>query len=100
MMGLREDVMKMLIISMLGGEPDKYISDVKEILKLFDELDRYESLFRDYPPLYHPLEHRGLARSDKPGDKYIDVSQVSGETNDDYVVMPPIRGIKRLGRER
>lgn len=99
-MDLKMDVTRMLIISMLGEEPDKYIEDVKEILKLFDELDNYESLFKDYPPLYHSLEHRGLPRSDKPINEYIEVDSVAMDVYEDYVSMPPIKGVKKLGRER
>ncbi len=96
-----EDVIKMMSIAMIGDEPSKYLDDLKAILRLFDELDKYKDVFENYKPLYHPLESRGLPRPDKPIDSYVDLREVCGSSlYEGYVSLPPIKGVRRLGRER
>jgi len=98
--GLKEDLIKMMFIVMLNEDPEPYINDIKEILRLFDELDSYKDLFEKSDPLYHPLETTGLPRADKHIDSGIDIASITKYLYDRYVSMPPIKGVKRLGREK
>ncbi len=99
-MGLQEDLVKMMFIVMLNEDPKPYINDIKEILRLFDVLDSYEDLFEKSKPLYHPLETMGLPRADKPVGSGVDIASITKYLYDDYISMPPIKGIKRLGHEK
>lgn len=97
-MGLKEDLIRIMSIVMLGEDPDTYINDIKEILRLFDELDGYKDIFERSEPLYHPLETTGLPRIDKYVDSGIDVASITKYLYDRYVSMPPIKGVKRVRR--
>ncbi len=97
-MDLTTDIRRMMEISLVGGDPQSFLEDVKKILDLFDKLDSFEDKFSEVEPLYHPLEYRGSPRQDKVIDVYVDVSKLTDYVEDGYVYLPPIKGVKRLTR--
>jgi aspartyl/glutamyl-tRNA(Asn/Gln) amidotransferase C subunit len=90
------EVRRIMSLIMLEDDPQKYIDDLIEILRLFDELDKYDKYIEGVEPLYHPLKIKGSPREDKVEVSRIDILELNKRVVDGYVVSSPIRGIKRL----
>ena len=98
---LYDAIEKIMNLVMLNEDNDKYMSEVVKILDLFDELDRFNKYIGELTPLYHPLEENGMPRDDE-----VRIFTFSREDlapyieDDDYIVAPPIKGVKKIRRKR
>ena len=88
---------RVMSLVMVEEEPDRYIDDVRRIIELFDELDRFDIHIKDLEPLYHPLGSTGRLREDAPEESGIEFPGDSDYRWEDYIEAPPIRGRRELG---
>lgn len=80
---------------MIDEEPSKYLEDVKKILELFDEVEKYGELAEKYEPLYHPLLDSAAPRKDVPRS-WEHEAPISIYSADGYVIAPPLKGVRKI----
>lgn len=91
-------IKKVMGLVMIEENPEKYIEDIKKIIRLFDELDRFDEVVKSYPPLYHSLERMGRLRSDIKMSFKTNIKELTDNVYEDYVAAPPIKGVKKIGK--
>ena len=91
-----KEVFKIMKMVLIEDDPSKYVKDLEMILKLFNELDRYDVYVRNLKPLYHPNEEYCSLRDDYHKEESTDLSIFAIELQDGYFKAPGIKGRRRI----